>query len=54
MYTKSTLRNGNTKLSNSRRTQYCIFDHRKNQISFIYKVPMIAVKQFEKEMRRKK
>ena len=53
MYTQITLRNGNTKLQNSRRTKYCIYDARKKRVTFNAGVNMEAVKQFEIKMRRK-
>ena len=52
MYKQRQLKNGNTKLENSARTKYAIFDRKKNRVSFNAGVSQYVVDKFEREMMR--
>ena len=52
MYKKRTLKNGNIKLENSRRTKYAIFSRRDNMVTFNAGLCDYVVKQFERQVRR--
>jgi len=52
MYKRRTLKNGNIKLENSKRTKYAIFSRKKNMVTFNAGVCEYVVKRFEEQVRR--